>query len=51
MRYLKSLHWKYLIVMAILVIVGAILNNLLQPSERQVSWIGGQEILPSPEAQ
>ncbi len=51
MRYLKSLHWKYLIIMAILVIFGAIVNNVLQPAQRQVSWIGGQEVLPSPEAQ
>jgi len=51
MRYLKSLHWKYLIIMAILVIIAAIMNNVLQPAQHQVSWIGGQEILPSPEAQ
>jgi len=48
----RSFNFRYLIVMAVFIIVGALLNNLRQPVERHVAWIGGQEILakPAPEA-
>lgn len=49
MNFIKSLSLKYLIVISSLILLGAILNNIFQPQEKQVEWIGGQEVLATPE--
>jgi hypothetical protein len=46
---LKSLNWKYLGLVLGLVFLFAIINNIRQPEERAVQWIGSQEILQEPE--
>lgn len=47
--FCKHFHWKYLVLASILSVVFAVVNNLRQPEERKVEWIGGQEVLPAPE--
>lgn len=47
--YVRGLRWKFLIGVAFLSLVAAIANNMRVPSEKSVSWIGGQQILEKPE--
>ena len=49
----RSLNFRYLLGIVVLILVAAVVNNLRQPAERHVPWMGGQAILakPAPEAQ
>ena len=51
MEWLKSLSWKYLVGVCAVILTLAIANNLRQPPERKVAWIGGQEVLKKPAAE
>lgn len=44
----KKYNWKYLMALGLLSVIFAVVNNLRQPPERKVEWIGGQEILAKP---
>ncbi len=48
MQFLKKYNWKYLAIVAVLAVLFAIVNNLRQPVERKVEWIGGQDVLAKP---
>jgi hypothetical protein len=45
---LSQYSWKFLAVMSALVLILSIANNLIQPQDRKVAWIGGQEVLAKP---
>lgn len=47
--YIRGLRWKFLIGLALLALVAAIVNNIRVPSDKSVTWIGGQKILEKPE--
>ena len=34
--------------MGVLSVILAVVNNIRQPEERKVAWIGGQEVLAKP---
>jgi len=41
--------WVMVAVIGLALVLG-VLNNLRVPAERRVTWFGGQQVLPSPEA-
>lgn len=41
--------WVMAAVVGLALVLG-VLNNLRVPAEKRVTWFGGQEVLPSPEA-
>lgn len=43
--YIKSLHWKHLIIFGFFCVCLAILNNVLVDESKSVEWIGSQPIL------
>ncbi|GHV11914.1 hypothetical protein AGMMS49938_03470 [Fibrobacterales bacterium] len=49
LNFLKTLSIRYLVVLGALCVVAAVVNNLRVPQEKQVEWIGGQEVLEKPQ--
>ncbi|HSQ42574.1 MAG TPA: hypothetical protein VLM37_09865 [Fibrobacteraceae bacterium] len=42
------MNWKYFVILCGLVLAFAVVNNLRQPEERHVPWIGGQDVFDKP---
>lgn len=47
--YLKSLNWKFLLILGFACFLLAIVNNLRVDSADSVEWIGSQPIMEKPE--
>ena len=47
--YLKSLNWKFLILLSAFCLLLAVLNNFFFAGEKSVEWVGSQQILEKPE--
>ncbi|HHX16011.1 MAG TPA: hypothetical protein GX724_07630 [Fibrobacter sp.] len=45
LNYIKSLHWKHLIIFGFFCVFLAILNNVFVDESKSVEWIGSQPVL------
>ena len=46
--FLRKLNWKFLVGLFAFCVLAAAVNNLRQPAEKKLPWIGGQPVLEVP---
>ncbi len=47
--YLRKLRWGFLVLVAGIAVVAAVVNNIRAPEGKSVPWVGGQTVLEKPE--
>lgn len=46
---MKKYDWRVILGIVVFAMVAAIANNFRVPTEKQVTWFGGQQVLVKPE--
>ncbi len=49
LQYIKSFHWKFLLLFAAFCIALGVVNNIRVSDDKSVEWIGTQDVLAKPE--